>query len=305
MKLILMGDFHYTDRQPRLRKDNFFEALKAKIEFILELAKKNDAYILQPGDWFDSHKASYSSFSKLLKLLKIHSPLLGILTVYGQHDLRFHKSDIENTPLNALNESFPHIFIAPNIGEFVEPNSNIRIRGCSWNEEVKIPFSKDNKNILLTHRMIYEEKDYPGQETQGYSANVFLRKHKEYSLIVSGDNHKSFTAKVGNRYLVNCGALMRTAVDMENHRPCCYIYDSEKNTIEQVLIPCAPFSEVFDFERHELEKKVDNEKLEAYVRSLSTGERPVELDFVKAMKSKLEKAELSDGVKTIIEEIMQ
>jgi predicted phosphodiesterase len=307
MKFILMGDLHYTDRQPPLRRDNFFETLRGKVEFIIKLAKKEDAYILQPGDWFDSHKASYSCMSKLLRMLKSHSPLPGIITVFGQHDLRFHKSDTENTPLNLMNEAYPHIFIAPNPGAMMVPDSNVRIKGCSWNEEPVDPEIQEMRNILLIHRMIYEEQSYPGQEVEGESANIFLRKHAGFDLIVSGDNHKSFTAKVGRRLLVNCGALMRTSIDMQNHQPCCYLYDSLQHTLKKIIIPCSPFSEIFNFEQHELSKKVDNEKLEAFVRSLSTGGAPISINFVKIMMDRINKAraELEEGIISILEEIMQ
>ena len=307
MKFILMGDLHYTDRQPKLRKDAFFETLNSKVKFIVELAKEKDAYILQPGDWFDSHKASYSCLSKLLRLLKSYSPLLGIITVFGQHDLRFHKSDTENTPLNLMNEAFPHIFIAPNLEKMVIPESNVRISGCSWNEEPGNPGLEEMRNILLIHKMIYEEKSYPGQEVEGESANIFLRKHAGFDLVVAGDNHKSFTAKVGNRILVNCGALMRTSIDMKDHLPCCYLYDSLQHTLKKFLIPCKPFSEVFDFEQHEISKKVDNEKLEAFVRSLSAGGTPIDINFIRIMMDRINraKAELEEGVISILEEIMQ
>jgi len=303
MRYLLTGDWHLTDRQPKFRKDNFLETQKEKLSFILNLAKQRDAIILQPGDFFDSHKASYFLVDEILALLKRFSPLAGIYTVYGQHDLRFHKSDTKNTPLNLLINAFDHLFYGHMVGRHF---MGIDLYSISWNEEIPKPQKSDRKNVLLLHRMIYEEKSYPGQEAQGDSANIFLRKHPQFDLVVSGDNHKSFTAKVGDRWLVNCGALLRTSIDMKDHRPHCYIYDSDFNTLEQVDIPCKPFSEVFNFEQHELEKKVSNEKLEAYVRSLTTKDSPVNLNFPKVMREKIEEAreKLDPGVITILEEIM-
>ena len=91
MKLLITGDWHITNKSPKRRTDDYFETLYKKLEFILDVAKNHKVEaILQPGDFFDSHKASDFLKQELILLLKN----VDIKTIFGQHDLRFDCSNI-------------------------------------------------------------------------------------------------------------------------------------------------------------------------------------------------------------------
>ena len=68
--MVVMGDLHGDDKTPISRIDNYSESFFKKLEFILNIAEKNDACVLQPGDFFNSPNPSYEFFSRLVILLK-------------------------------------------------------------------------------------------------------------------------------------------------------------------------------------------------------------------------------------------
>ena len=98
MKLLLTGDWHLRLSPPRMRKDIYFHTQFNKVQQIFEIAKQEKChYILQPGDFFDGVDASDFVIQYYIKYLKGQD--ISILCVRGQHDLRYHSKNVENTPL--------------------------------------------------------------------------------------------------------------------------------------------------------------------------------------------------------------
>ena len=300
MKLLLTGDFHidYNKPEKRLDKDYFGTVMK-KIAVLLSSAQQMKCdFILQPGDFFNSHKAN--DFLKRYMIKMLRKSGIKIITVFGQHDLRFHSSDIRNTPLGVL-QAAGVVYLAPQW----EPLDfgDVNIYGASWYEEIPEIQNKDAFNILVTHRMILEEKIWDGQ-TDGTFGNKLLRT-SPFDLIVSGDNHAHFTYQVGNRHLVNCGSLMRTRIDQFNHRPAYYIFDTDTKDSMMEYIPILRPEEVFDLTKVESEKE-ENAVLLAFVERLKKNVKLEGLDFSKKMKIYMEEhiEEIDHGTKSILEEVL-
>jgi DNA repair exonuclease SbcCD nuclease subunit len=149
--------------------------------------------------------------------------------------------------------------------------------------------------------MVIKQKLWEGQ-TEYEFGNVLL-KNNPFDLIVTGDNHKSFTFKDEDRYLVNCGSLMRSSIDQIDHEPVVYIYDSDKRTLEKLLIPVKAISNIMRIEEAQQEKE-KNEKLIAFVEGLKEDTQIEGLDFLNNLKSYLDNNDVDQGVKNIIEEII-
>ena len=62
-----------------------------------------------------------------------------------------------------------------------------------------------SRKVLVWHHMTYITKPFPG--VTGGNAGGILRKYPEYDLIVTGDNHVSFTTEYEGKRLVNPGIL--------------------------------------------------------------------------------------------------
>jgi len=300
MKILATGDLHGTNKKPKRRTDDYFETFKGKFTFILDTAQKEHAQcILQPGDFFDSWKAS--DYLKQWFISKCNEYGIPIITVYGQHDLRFHSSDKENTPLAVL-EAAGVVHIA-GYTKIDFPSCNTHMYGCSWGEEVPTPSNPEAFNILLIHKMIIKDKKlWYGQED--FTMARAMLKGSLWDLVISGDNHQSFTQVLGDKTLINCGSLMRSTIAQKDHKPCCYIFDTETGHYIKHLIPHRPFNEVFDETKIE-EEKERNEILEAFVDSLQNDIEFTGLDFTKNLQEYLQKTEdLQEGTIKMIEEMI-
>lgn len=304
MKLLITGDWHIRDTTPQRRIDDYWDTVRKKINFILDLAVKEECkLILQPGDLFDSHRAN--DFLKSYVIHRVNErtkkKYLKILTVFGQHDLRYHSSNIGNTPLAVLHASKIIEIVGKDGFHFEE----VSIYGASWYEEIpETVLDTDAFNILIMHKMVIEnEKLWEGQED--HKLGNILLKTLPYDLIVSGDNHLSFLICSKSKRLVNCGSLLRSDVDQIDHKPVVYILNTETDTLEKHFVPCEPFEQVFDMAKVTAEKERDK-KMEAFVDRL-TGETELEgLDFIKNMYRFVDKnkEEIDEATQEIIGEVM-
>lgn len=304
MRLLLTGDWHIRHTSPEKRTDDYWSTMRRKLEYIMDLAvEKKVKLILQPGDFFDSHKAN--DFLKRYIIQELRRRRLTVVSVYGQHDLRYHSSEINNTPLAVLNAA-EVVYTVSN----TNPVSlkKVKIWGASWFEDIPTEGVSNNYfNILLTHRMIIEnEKIWEGQED--YELGNVLLKTTPFDVIVSGDNHRGFLIRSGKRLLVNCGSLMRSSIDQINHKPVAYVMSVEDGdvSLDKYEIPIDPFEQVFDMEKAEEEKQKD-EKMEAFISRLTSDTELKGLDFIRNIHSFMRenKGEIDSETRKIIEEVMK
>lgn len=294
MKLLICGDLHIRSTPPENRIDNYFESQKNKIHWILNLAKENNATVLLPGDVFDNYRQPNYILEYYIFLFKLIK--MPIITVAGQHDLKYHSINKEDTALAVLDASDALLLINNEIvGEGLD------IYGASFGE--KIPKIENPKefNILLTHRMIiHSDKIWNAQEDFDYAENL-LRKHP-FDLIVSGDNHHFFIANQGNRYLINCGSLMRSTIAQLNHIPKVVLFDIDTRTYEIYNIPIEPISEVFNLNKIK-EKKEKIERFDAFVKGLNESKN-MTFSFQDCLNDYIKENEISEEIQQIIMEAM-
>ncbi len=307
MKFVAMGDLHVTNQKPKLRKDkDYLLSTIQKLDQVYEFANNSDAKIVvQPGDFFDSSKASDYLKQLMIGKLKEYQNKYGIvtLTIFGQHDLRFHSSDIKNTPLAVL-EAAGVLTILKN--DIPTTYNNVDFYAASWNEEPIKP-SKDKCNVLVTHRMIVKSKIWEGQEDFIYGPNMF-RKYPEYTYFVTGDNHQYFTYTVKpvnkpQRYLINCGSIMRSNIGQITHTPCCYLIDTNKNHITEHRLKIKDIDDVLDLDQAVLKKK-ENEDLEKFIQAMKiqSREQKVTMNFIANLQAAVqsESKELQDEIANIL-----
>lgn len=306
MIIIATGDWHLTTATPKRRKDNYWEAQWKKIKFIFDYAKTVGAScILQPGDFTDSHKANDFLKQTMINWANKRKRYAGwtpIYCVYGQHDMRYHSNELKNTPLRVL-EAAKVVNLLGIVGEeFQGPKDNVVIFGAGWNQEIPIPGKECDSyfKILVTHRMVYQEKLWEKQEEGERAYGLLLR--TKFDVIVSGDNHRGFIANKGPKYLINCGSLMRMKSDQLDHKPFIVVIDTDLRTFKKIEIPVQPAEEVFDIEKVKREKARD-EKIDAFVTKLRESDKPLDLDFAEALRKRL--PELDDDTIAMLEEIME
>jgi len=284
MKLLLTGDWHFTDKPPQTRTDDYLSEWYRKFMVL----KNHNLPILQPGDLTDTPFLSYLTFRRLLSILQGTT----IHTIHGQHDLRYRNKG--NTPLDALRDAYEFLRIADSIPYELE--KNVYLYGASFEEEIPEITTKSSLNILLIHRMISPVKSEDWHEEE---ALPFLKKHK-FDLVVSGDNHKSFEAKHNHKRLINCGSLMRSKIDQVDHKPCYYIYDTKTNGLEKHFIPITEGHKVFDMNLKE-ESTERNEDLEAFVSGLSK-QKEMGLNLMDNLTAYMKKNNIEEEIRDIIRE---
>ena len=265
MKLLNCPDIHLAEKRPENRVDDYEATVLRKFRFILGVAEENDCDgILFPGDLFDGPTPSYAFYSQIISYMKDSGKLM--IVVPGQHDQRYR--NLENTALWAAGISVDNLTVMSqkHDSEPLTQPDNVLIQGCGWEEEIPEPIPS-KFNILLIHRMIVDDKLWAEQEHFEYG-NGFLRDRK-FDLIVSGDNHKTFTAHSRGRYLFNCGSMMRSTIAQVDHKPMIIVFDTENpKEYREILIPIEPAESVFKMDKVETEKE-RNTNLEAFVSGLS------------------------------------
>lgn len=284
MRTLIIGDTHITDKKPQRRLDaNYLDSVLEKLVWCFKLAAKKDCgAIVIAGDVFDSAKVNHQTVSRVLSVLPSDIP---VYAIYGQHDLLYHGRNIENTPLNVLQASG---YI--NILDSESVNSDYC--GVSWEE----PIESKGQKILVIHQMMSNVVE-PFECTD---AAKFLRKHKEFDLIVSGDNHKQFVVENEGRFLVNPGSLMRTTTKQFDHEPAVYIWTDGIKVLQRYPIPVKPIREVFDLDHIEEEQEKD-EKLEAFISGLSSDTEIMGLDFLSNLRGFMRANKVRESVRDLIE----
>jgi len=308
MKILACGDLHITNQKPVNRTDNYWETLTGKLDWIFKLANDRCDLVLLPGDVFDTHRANDFLKQHLIKTIIKYNMECATFAVYGQHDLRHHGSDRSNTPLNVLNvaaiidilSSAPIMQLKDLYGELAKVKK-FEIYGASFGEDIPTPIDKYAFNVLVTHRMIIEDKLWEGQE-DFQRVNILLR-NTEYDLIVSGDNHSTIFQQTEDKTLINCGSLMRSKINQEEHKPCVFTFDTKTRKAEQHFIPIKPFEEVMDLTQA-ISVKERDERMESFVDTLS-GEIVLEgMIYKDNMKQYIEEKKVPKGVQDVIWEAL-
>lgn len=290
MNILITGDLHLTEKPFENRKDDFLKTSLRKLKFIFETAKENDCLCIQPGDFFDTPTPSYKFFRKVVALIKKYDDIC-IFTCAGQHDMRYRTKN--NTALKALSVACSNVFLEYNN---TYDNTKIFISSSSYNEE--IPEPKEGKyNILLVHKMIVDSKLWKGQEDFSY-ANNFLRRNK-FNLIVSGDNHAQFEISINNRFLFNCGTLIRDGVNYIDYKPYVVLFNTKTYKWNKIFVPIEPSEVVFDLNKIESEKNRDTD-IEKFVSGIKNY-RNMGLDFKKNIDDYISTKDIPRSVKLVFE----
>jgi hypothetical protein len=216
---------------------------------------------------------------------------VNIFGVYGQHDLRYHNANKENTPLNVLSEAGTVKILTPEYHVFKS-----HLYGCSWGEDIPKP-TGDALHILVMHKMVIKDENSKLWNDQSEYITAGSLNKLDFDLIVTGDNHQGFQLDK----VYNCGSLSRTTIAQEDHEPHVWIWEGDKNDhkVEKFLVPIKQFDDVMDMDTAIAEKK-RNEELEAFVDGLQDDPQTQDLDFTNTLNNYMKTNKIPDDVKGII-----
>lgn len=302
------ADLHIHSRRPENRKGDYFSQVIAKFAALLEIVVKHSSpkLLVIAGDFFDSSQAPYKVTNTILEM--IMDTEVNILVVPGQHDLRYHVSGLNNTPLGTLVTAKRVSIITPERNNI--SFGGISFIGAGWNEE-----PQDAADVLVIHRMVTKSGElWPGQKNYS-SAHAILRKYPWANCIISGDNHKPHSLRVeggddGHRLQINCGSMMRTTTLQLDFQPRVYLVDITNWQSKAIKIPCEPSEDVFDFNKieeedaKEIAKKQAEELIEKFIDTLPKDEEH-KPNFVSDLQFVIEQVKPRKSVLGILNEIME
>jgi len=282
---ILISDIHLRETVPVCRTDDFLDVQWKKLRFVKKLQAKHECPVLCGGDLFHHWKPSPELISKT-----IHNLPKQFYTVYGQHDL----------PQHSLELAYKSGIYTLEKAKAVEV-----LRGFHWGmqpdgETDSLGIDINGKSIAIWHRFTYKGKE-PWLGCNEPAARKLLKKYPQFDLILTGDNHVTFTEEYQGRLLVNPGSLFRTTASQVDHKPCMFLWYASTNTVEQVFLPIA--EGVISREHIEKIEERDN-RIDAFVSSLNT-EFGTELSFEKNLELFYQQNRIRGKVKQIIIESLE
>lgn len=298
---IYIADTHIRSSIPKCRIDDFLIAQENKLKFIFDLMNIYDCPLIVGGDF--GHKSEWKNWLLCYLIIAKELTTQSIYIIPGQHDLPYHElNKWKESGIGVLNFSnIINVLIKKPI-HFIsnDEKTMIRIIPCPYNLKISTKkYPKEDRNILVTHRMIIDKPLWPGQKAKtGYQ---LLKKYPMYDAILSGDNHQSFIHRYENRILVNSGSLMRTTTEQKNHKPKAYLYYAKRNTVCPVYIPIE--KNVINTE-HIKEKKNREKRIESYISYIEKLKHkkkyPIILSFKKNINSYLDKSNHKKPVKKLV-----
>jgi predicted phosphodiesterase len=300
----IFGDTHYSNRGPSRRKDNYFDTqVNKSLQAFSIFAKNNCDVIIQPGDLFDAHTTANEVKAKIINIFKdTNFTDFPVFCVSGQHDISGHSLyTLKNSPLAVL-QAAGVVKILTAEKEGLGYGGGVGVYGASFGEEIPEPKCKDEFNILVIHKMIGDRELYPGQEL--VKPNQFLKSYPDYSLVICGDYHYSFSSQYQGRTIINAGCLVRKTIgkyDLE-HKPSVVIFDTETGIIKWEQLKFEPAETVFDLTRS---KEVDKSGIEELIASLKGKlgpcEQKTELLWKTTLEQVIREKKTSVSVKNIID----
>ena len=271
---ILSADWHIRNDIPECRTDDFISAQWNKIKFIFSLAEKYNCSIFVSGDL--GHKSIWPDELKIefirQRNLFIAYPL--IISIVGQHDIPNHRiAEINKSTYGVLKEDKTITDLSEIEGLY--KLNDFSIAPFPYGIEIKVYRKREGQKLIaMTHQLVIKNtKDWPDQKAQtGYN---LLKKYPCYDLILSGDNHKTFTCEYEGRILVNPGSITRQRSDQIDHKTCVFLWYAETNEVEQIFLP---IEEGVVSKEHIEVKEQNSQAMDAYVSRLKQGDE-VSLSF--------------------------
>ena len=305
MKLLLLGDTHLRATPPMRRIDDFVETQLGKLLQARNIAMDNGCnLILQAGDLFDQPRQPLWLLFRVVACLRDSPP---ILTVYGQHDLYMRSYEsFDRTAMGLLECSRVVKTLTSNpyiVMDAASPAHNcVAFYGASYGEEIPVPTTTDDYNVLVVHAPIGTEPLFPEHEL--IDPEGFLSENPGYKLIFCGDYHYSFERQTEHGWIINAGAMVRLSCSERDlaHKPSVVIFDTETSSWERVELSHSPAEEVFDLTTKRVEEpRVDVRNLvEALGRDQEAG-----VDFVTSLRLALDKLNISKGARREIESAIE
>ncbi len=317
---ILVADIHLEEKAPISRTDDYIKTQETKLKFLADLQLEHHGCpILCSGDVFEYWRASpwlcSWAINHLPRTPQIEgTPNSSFITIPGNHDLPQHSMDEYSRSALYVLEAAKVCTVLK--GEHLDRQQMI-VMGIPFGQMDKFQGSiythipqdihknihihgEKKKKVLMLHELIFPDEK-PFWAEHGYTAKEILETFPEFDLILTGDNHQSFTREMDGRVLVNPGSMLRRTAAQQDFKPVAYLYYADTNSVEPVPFPVEP--EVHNIE-HIVKEKERDVRVSAYIERIKDN-WDVGLSFKDNLLAFFEKNNTSKRVREIIWEHLE
>lgn len=307
-RFLVTSDWHIRYKNPRNRRDFFYATQKMKVRWILSLYDKLQCdALLVAGDIFDSSASPYLCNGDYIRMFRFRNNI-NFLCIFGQHDLRYHSlRSKKNTPLWSFLSALGTTTIDNN--PYIDSQAGIGIYGASWSQQIPVINSKTHFNILLLHSMVVRDQPlFVGQDESSYiKSHTLLQNNSDFNVIISGDNHQSFSVRSGTQLLINPGTIVRKSLNEKDYTirvGILDIYTDFSFDFEWYYIPIKPQYEVFK-QSDSVVDEIDSEltsAMNSFIQKLQN-HNTEKIRFLDTLRYSLQDLQDSDVI-SIIEDLL-
>jgi DNA repair exonuclease SbcCD nuclease subunit len=281
MKILLTSDWHIRSDQPLCRLDDFQETQKKTLKEIRRIyVDSNCDYMIVAGDIF--HRPRPIKPQELEVMISTIFKGCNVKFIAGNHELLWHKFE------NFGKSSLAVLNMIPGF-ELLDQDSE-EIKGFSFGIDIK----KSEEKIAVIHKFCSENK-LPFFINDGVLAKDLIE--YGYDLVVTGDNHKTFTFKKDGCFVINPGCITRQNVGEIDYKPSVYIYSTDKKYPLKFELLDNKKSVI---DTSHIENKKDRDaRIESFVKKIS-GNVDIDLSYEENLKKYIADNKISKKVENKI-----
>lgn len=214
IRVMFVGDLHLSHAKPISRKDDYSKSMIEKIEQLVNLYKEAQCdLVLFSGDVWHTTKQPNNY---LVDVLQVFSQFEGnAYTIVGNHDIVYARTDTVNkTPLGVLLASG----YLKRLGALVcrDGEDVVLFQGLDYIEKdprFPEPYTEAQRKVLVAHNYIYcQASNFDALDSFDSSDHM----NSVWDLLLVGHDHSLLEKRIGNKLILNPGALSRGTLSIEN-----------------------------------------------------------------------------------------
>lgn len=291
-------DNHISGQNSENRLGNYLEDSLAKLEEILQIAKKNKSeFILCGGDLLDSPIISLVICDKIIDLIEEYK--IPMYTLVGNHPQINHNWSVSQATTMA------HIFRRSKLIRKLDTLEypDVLIKGIDYEKDIETIIKENGIQvdsitqgwkIAIIHALITPKPFLP-------TVNHIVAGEIEcnYDLILCAHYHQPFVKIIDDVTYINPGAIGRTSIDEADIKPSVVLLNTEKRSYKLIELKSAkPKEEVFDLTKIAVKKEFNSE-IEKFIESLQTTQFS-DLDLIGIAKEICRKSEVNEEITKLI-----
>lgn len=297
-KVCIVGDTHFSPKQPVSRKDNYPETLLKKLDSLLELCIDNNVRdVIFLGDLINNNQMTMEYFIILYRYFSQFSKFnIKLHTVIGNHDINHGNEEfLDKSPLAILFES--KLF---NNKDFIRDNCKFTLKNYYDTIDKLEPIKEGGVNILIGHYFYLS-----GFNDIYHTLSPEDCKRLGYNYYFLGHDHTPYESLRINGYEVHRpGSFSRATSDTcqvtrDNIKVC--LFDTETLGISYLDIPNVLLSKDVYKESKLISKLIDKDNIDTTLsQDIDDLINDLSFDFSGDIYKVLDEMNLEDKVKDAV-----